>query len=94
MYDIIQQSVSQHNSYGEDAKTEIPEDLKPYPTKLSKWFEKWQDDNDRIRSRNKNQNGPKGNKITRTRWVDDETDEEAYAAYIAGKRAREASSKQ
>ena len=96
LYDIIQQSVSQHNSYGEDSETEIPEDIKPYPTKLSKWFEKWQDDNEKTRSANSRSDNkrPKGNKITRSRWVDDETDEEAYAAYRAGQRAKKVAGKE
>lgn len=82
--------MSQHNSYGED-KTEIPEYLKPYPSKLSRWFDKWQDDtyNKRGRSSGSSKSGDK-NLITHSKWVDNETDEEAFAAYIAGKKAAEA----
>lgn len=98
LYDIIQQSVAQHNSYGEESKTEIPDYLKPYPTKLSKWFEKWQEDNERIRNSNKGsssnpRNPARGkNRITSSRWTDNESDEEAFAAYVAAKHAKEAAS--
>lgn len=90
LYDIIQQSVSQHNSYGED-KTEVPDYLKPYPTKLSKWFDKWQDStyNKMKKDGSGNKSGEK-NRISRSKWVDNETDEEAFAAYIAGQKALEA----
>lgn len=92
LYDIIQQSVTQHNSYGEDSKTEIPEHIKPYPTKLSKWFTKWQEDNERIRGdKTKGSTRNNKNKISSSRWVDNETDEEAMAAYFRSKQAKEAS---
>lgn len=96
LYDIIQQSVSQHNSYGEEGKVEVPEDLKPYPSKLSKWFNKWQEETTRIRdnkSGRKQSSGSKSNRISSSKWVDNETDEEAFAAYVAGKKAKEATQK-
>lgn len=81
LYDVVRNAVSM--SYGEDEKTEIPEEVMPYPGKLLRWYNSWQDDNRRAQKLKAQGASPsKGKEILR----DDEDDTQAFAAFIASRR--------
>lgn len=80
LYDVVRNGITIHDSYEEgNIKTEIPENILPYPNKLLKWYEDWQDKTKRLRQMSAKTGKPKG-KMQRL-FTDNETDEQAFAAY-------------
>lgn len=86
-YDVVQSSLNTHDSY-EGGTTEIPAKIRPYPTNLLKWYKEWSD-----KARKKSEEKSKRSSSTKSRptqtiFQDDESDEEALAAYVAGQTLR------
>ena len=80
LYDVVRNGIMIHDSYEEGStKTEIPEKIMPYPGKLLKWYEDWQSKTRRLRQVASKSGRPKGK--TQNLFNDDETNEEAFAAY-------------
>lgn len=85
-YDVIQSSLGVHDSYGE-GHTEIPVKVRPYPTKLLNWYKDWTE-----KTRKQSSGGSKDVSVrqsspsrpTKTILYDDESDEDAFAAYVKG----------
>lgn len=92
LYDVVRNTVSMHNSYGEE-KAEIPNNILPYPRRLMKWYEEWQ----KKTSGNRNKTDGKGKQDRSRRgttiFADNESDAEAFAAYMAARRAQNANNK-
>lgn len=88
-YDVVQSSLNTHDSY-EGGRTEIPDQVRPYPTKLLKWYKEWSDKLKAKTEKNSSKSGKSGRKAT-TILQDDESDAEALMAYT---RARFSSGKQ
>ena len=87
-YDVIQSSLGVHDSYGE-GHTEIPAKIRPYPTKLLKWYKEWMEKTRKQGSAgNKDAVKTKSGRTAKTILYDDETDEEAFAAYIKGQQGK------
>lgn len=87
-YDVIQSSLSTHDSY-EGGTTEIPAKVRPYPTNLLKWYKEWSDKTRKkseANSKKPSSSTTKG-RPTHTIFQDDESDDEALAAYVAGQRS-------
>lgn len=81
LYDVVRNAVSM--SYGEEEKPEIPEDVLPYPGRLLRWYNSWQENNRRAQQlKVQGANPSKGKEILR----DDEDDTQAFAAYLASRR--------
>lgn len=80
LYDVVRNGITIHDSYEEgNVKTEIPEKVMPYPGKLLRWYEDWQDRTKRTRQAASKTGKTKGK--TQNLFRDDETDEQAFAAY-------------
>ena len=78
LYDVVRNALSM--SYGEEEKPEIPDDVLPYPGKLLRWYNSWQENNRRAQKLKAQGASPsKGTEILR----DDEDDTQAFAAFIA-----------
>lgn len=81
LYDVVRNALSM--SYGEEEKPEIPDDVLPYPGKLLRWYNSWQENNRRAQKLKAQGASPsKGTEILR----DDEDDTQAFAAFIASRR--------
>lgn len=92
LYDVVRNSLDMHDGYEEgDTKTEIPDHILPYPGRLLKWYHDWQEKNRRLRDRQAKSGGKKRGKVV---FRDDETDDQAFAAYAAARRRKEAQAKQ
>lgn len=81
LYDVVRNAISMN--YGEETKTEIPEDVLPYPGKLLRWYNSWQENNRRAQKLKAD-----GNSADKSREIlrDDEDDSQAFAAFIASRR--------
>lgn len=86
-YDVIQSSLSMHDSYEEGSKTEIPSKVRPYPTKLLKWYNDW---NAKIRKKGKSGGSKTDSKgrPTHTILQDTEDDDDAFLAYTKSRQAK------
>lgn len=84
-YDVIQSSLSTHDSY-EGGTTKIPDKIRPYPTNLLKWYKEWTEKTRKKSESQSKKSSSNKSRPTHTIFQDDETDEEALAAYVAGQK--------